>query len=111
TEAMRRLAELNGAPDRFLPAPEQALLVLDPRHGLEPPEPAAPVAPSGPDAKAFAGFLARTEEHAALVRTRVTPSVQLRGVLDRVPASRLPRIREETGIVPSDRLLLVGRRP
>lgn len=111
TEAVRRLAELNGAPDRFLPAPEQALLVLDPRRGIEQPEPAAPIAASAPGAPAFSGFLARFEEQAALARTRVTPGVELQGVLDRVPASRLPRIREETGIVPSDRLLLVGRRP
>ncbi len=111
TEAVRRLAELNGAPDRFLPAPEQAMLVIDPRRGIEPPEPAAPVTASAPGAPAFSGFLARLEEHAALARSRVTPYVELQGVLDRVPTSRLPRIRDETGIVPSDRLLLVGRRP
>ncbi len=106
-ELVRRLAELGGAPEKFLPAPERAIVVQT--HETES---LSPIAPDEVGGGPFdRSFYARLDAQIALVQQRVEPWVVVQGVLEEAPVTVVRRIRDETGIVPADALLLVGRKP
>ena len=99
---------LGTVPERYLPTPERALLL----QGDEVPSLAAhlPV-PAEPPGNQIDAYWSRLRDWCALVRARVHPTIEVRGVLDPVPQAIQERLRADLDVLPAPYLLRLERRP
>lgn len=102
---VRRFAKLKGESTLYLPAPENAVLLLG--------EESSPVAfvPNGPAGDAVHSFASQTEAQIARVRERVEPGAVVQGVLASTPSVLGRRFRDELDFAAPAFELDVGRRP
>jgi hypothetical protein len=103
---VRRFAKLRGSPERFLPTPEKAILLLD-QAAAPLSSPPAPVAPG----TAVSSFFTETELQIERVRERVEPGVTLQGVVGGTPPVLVKRVESELDLPVPEFLLQIDRKP